>query len=93
MVVFRKKRAKPGEVESERGDARLRQFPGNRLRRENVLGAGEAVGEQRIGTDRAGRQIEPRGKLAAGMTGKRDPQTVGGAGDALRGRGQGGRLS
>ena len=77
-------RADAGEVEAQHRDAlrveRLRDAP----RRQHVLAAGEAMGEQRIGARLAGRQVEHGGELLAAGIG--EIETLGGmAGLPVRG--------
>ena len=52
--------AEPGEVEAQHGDTERGQAFGDALGGMNVLAAGEAMGEQRIGARLPGRAIEQR---------------------------------
>src|SRR5579859_7791520 len=65
-------RAKAGEVESQRGDAVRGELLRDAARGEDVLAAGEAVGEQCIGAGRFVGPIEPRGELLVIRARKRD---------------------
>src|SRR5690606_15171020 len=53
---------KPGEIEAQRGDAEPGQRFGDPACRRDILRAGEAMGEERIGERFSDRQIEPRGE-------------------------------
>ena len=64
--------AQAGEVEAQHGNAVARQTLGDAGGGEDVLRAGEAVGEERIGADGPLRPIEPRGELAAVAAWKSD---------------------
>jgi hypothetical protein len=56
-------RAKPGEVETQHGDAERGEPVGDALRGTDVLAAGKAVGKQRVGARLPGGAIEQRGKF------------------------------
>ncbi len=55
--------AKTGEIKAQHGDAMCRQRLRDTRRRQHVLAASEAMGEQGKGANRANRQIQPRGEL------------------------------
>src|SRR5262249_39266165 len=58
-------RAETGEVKAQHGNAARDQPVGDAFGRVNVLAAGEAVGEQREGTRRAGWAVQERGEALA----------------------------
>jgi hypothetical protein len=70
----------PGEVEAQDGDALSRQALRDPPRRDDVLAAGEAMGEERGGQVRPLRKVEPRGQRVAAMAGK--GETFGGHGSS-----------
>src|SRR5206468_3234433 len=57
--------AEPGEVEAQHRNAPCGECRSDALGRQHVLAAGEAMREQRIGRDRAVRQIQGGGELMA----------------------------
>src|SRR5262249_60225247 len=63
-------RAEPGEVEAQRGDAERGKPLGDALGGVDVLAAGEAMSEQRVGARLTGGTIEQRGKLLSLGVGK-----------------------
>jgi len=65
--------AEAGEIETHGGDAALGQRGGDAGRHMDVLAAGEAMGEQRIGARRSLRQIQTRGQRMALRTRKLEP--------------------
>jgi hypothetical protein len=72
--------ADAGKVEAQDRDAERRQRIGDAFRRNDVLAAGEAVREQRIGARRAGRQVEHGGEFLAVRIG--EIEALGGHGKA-----------
>ena len=65
--------AEPGEVEAQHGDAERGQGLGDAPRRVDVLAAGEAVREQRIGARLTHGSIEQRGEVLPRRIGKIEP--------------------
>src|SRR5260221_1816584 len=65
-------RAEAGEVEAQRGDAVRGELLRDAARGEDVLAAGEAVREERVGGGRIVGRIEPRGELLAIRARERD---------------------
>ena len=59
-----------GKIESEDGDAMRRQTLGDPAGGENILGASEAMGKERISPDFAFRQIKPRRQFVAECAGE-----------------------
>ena len=64
--------AQPGEVEPQAGDAFLRQRTRHADRRAALLGAGEAMREQRRPAHQPGGQFERTGQFVAGIGGDSD---------------------
>jgi hypothetical protein len=65
--------AQPGKIETQRGDAMYRQPLGDALGRADVLAAGEAMREQRIGDRLPQGQVEHGRQLFAFGVGKIEP--------------------
>jgi len=63
--------ARPGEVEAQDGDVAVGELTGDAAGGEDVLAAGEAVGEQGEGARRRVGQVQPRRQLVAEGPGKR----------------------
>src|SRR5918998_3521225 len=65
--------AEPREVEAQNRNPAKRQLRGDALDREQVLGAGEAVGEEGEGAHGPGRAVEPGSEKVAAASRKGDP--------------------
>ena len=83
--------AEAREVEAQHRHAHPRQVGGDAARGQQVLRAGEAVGEQGVGADRPVRQVEPRGPKGAGVAGELELLDAGGHPVPSRGQAASGR--